>query len=329
MTSREIKTISVGNFTFVSQLNVIIGNKCTAQCDFCTNESSPSGKTHLASETCKQLVKQARSLGFDRVGFSGGEPFLYRELLLELTEIAQENSLGFVIATNGYWGKNFHEAQSLLCKLKKQGLIKLQLSYDVEHAKYVNERAIYNVLNVCAELGVPVILYSAYYPGEKRINDLLDLANYGNVEINEGKVLKVGRAKNNVVKFLGKISEESQLGLCPKLLQLTVNFDGEVYPCCSVGGFSSGLSVGSIVRNGIEDLSKSIFEKTFVSYLQNHDANWIAREIEEKIGGSFSSVCELCNFIHSDKNLLNTYSSIAEDAMLKAFFDNTTNKIEA
>lgn len=322
MISNEINTLQVGNFTFVSQLNVIIGNKCTAKCDFCTNDSSPKGKIHLASETCKQLVRQAKELGFNRVGFSGGEPFLYRELLLELTEIAESHSLGFVIATNGYWGKNPQEAETLMLQLRQRGLTKLQLSYDVEHAKYVKVNAIYNVLKACKSAGIPVILYSAYYPGEKRIHELLDLSDFKNVEINEGEVMRVGRARNNVVKFISKTADTSPIGQCPKLLQMTVNFDGEIYPCCSVGSFSSGLSIGNVTSHKLDDLSKSILAKTFVSYLQNHDATWIAKEIEKDTGLICNSVCELCHVIHSEKELLKKYSSIAEEAMLEAFFQN-------
>lgn len=280
----------------------------------------------MAPESCRQLVKQAKSLGFNRVGFSGGEPFLYRELLLELTEIAHKEALGFVIATNGYWGKDANEAHSLASHLYKRGLAKLQISYDIEHEKYVKKDAIYNVLNACADIGIPVILYSAYYPGEKRINDILDLSPYGNIEVNEGEVLRVGRAKDNLVKFVGNTKDISAIGFCPKLLQMTVNFDGEIYPCCSVGGFSSGISVGNLAFNRLGDLSKNILEKTFISYLQNHDATWMAREIKVNTGVVCNSVCELCNVIHSDEDLLKKYGAIAEETMLETFLQNATGQ---
>lgn len=326
MTSNEIKTLQVGNFTFVSQLNVIIGNKCTAQCDFCTNESSPKGKIQLASETCRNLVRQAKSLGFNRIGFSGGEPFLYRELLLELTEIAQNESLNFVIATNGYWGKDAIEAHDLIRLLYKRGLTKLQISYDTEHAKYVKKDAIYNVLNVCADVGVPVILYSACYPGEKRVNEILDLSRFGNIEVNEGEVLRVGRAKDKIVKFVGNTQNISSIGLCPKILQMTVNFDGKIYPCCSVGGFSPGISVGSLEFDRLGDLSNNILEKTFISYLQSHDATWMAQEIQRKFDVVCNSVCELCNVINSNEELRKKYGSIAEEAMLETFLQNAIHQ---
>lgn len=326
MNSDEIKMLQVGNFTFVNQLNVIIGNRCTAKCDFCTNESSPDGKIHLALETCRQLVRQAKSLGFSSIGFSGGEPFLYRKTLLELTEIAQNESLSFVIATNGYWGKDTNKAYDLISTLHKRGLTKLQVSYDAEHARYVKKSAIYNVLNACANIGVPVILYSAYYPGEKRVNDILDLSGYKSIEVNEGEVLRVGRAKDNIVKFIGGTEEIPPIGNCPKALQMTVNFDGLVYPCCSVGGFSPGICVGNLTSERLGELSKNILDKTFISYLQTHDATWMAREIQRDHRVVCKSVCELCNVINSDAELLNKYGAIAEETMLETFLQNTTHQ---
>ena len=280
----------------------------------------------MASETCRQLVGQAKSLGFNRIGFSGGEPFLYREFLLELTEIAESESLNFVIATNGYWGKDATDAHNLVKLLYKRGLTKLQISYDAEHAKFVKEGAIYNVLNACADIGVPVILYSAYYPGERKVNEILDLSSYVNIEVNEGEVLRVGRAKGNVLKFVGGRQSISSIGFCPKILQMTVNFDGEIYPCCSVGGFSPGISVGNLSLNRLGDLSKRILEKTFISFLQNHDATWMAQEIQRDVGATCNSVCELCNVINSDKGLLKKYSAIAEEVMLETFLNNAVHQ---
>lgn len=326
MISKGLDTLQIGNFTFVSQVNIIIGNKCTARCDFCTNESSPEGCFNLSLEKCRQLIKTTKRLGFKRVGFSGGEPFIYRKLLLELIDVTHENSLGFVVATNGYWGKDPKEAESLIVRLRSKGLLKLQLSYDVEHSKYVKEEAIYNVLRACKMTNVPVILYSAFYPGEKKIHELLDLSGFDNVEINEGEVINVGRAGINEEKLMRRQTEIPSIGKCPRLLQITVNFDGEIYPCCSVGGFSKGLSVGNLVAAQLEGLTKMVLSKTFVLYLQNHDANWIAQEVGQSRGVICKSVCELCNIIHSDEDLYKRYSVIAEEALLEAFFQNIRSK---
>ena len=319
MTSNHLSTISIGNFTFVEQLNILLGNKCTAQCDFCTNDSSPKGDVHLAADTCRQLVKAAKSYGFKAIGFSGGEPFLYRKLLLELADLACKNELEFVIATNGYWGKSYEDAVWLIDYLKIRGLKKLQLSYDVEHAKYVSKEAINNVLHACANAGINVLLYSAFYPGERKVEELLDLSKFDNVTINQGQVFNVGRAKNNLIKLVKKSEGLAPIGSCPKLLQMTVNFDGEIYPCCSVGGFSKGLRVGNIVSDSFDSIQKSILSKSFVFYLQHQDARWIADELTAINGTEFRSICEVCNIVHSNDDFLKKYTSVAQEQLMKSF----------
>lgn len=273
-------------------------------------------------ESCRQIVKTAKCLGFKRLGFSGGEPFLYRELLLELAEIACENSIKFVISTNGYWGKDSKEAESLVRRLQDNGLIKLQLSYDMEHSKYVKDQAIYNILRACKSVDLPVVLSTTYYPGEKRINELLNFSDFENIELCEGEVLNVGKARRNVLRMARNIADISPIGRCIKTLQFTVNFDGEIYPCCSVGGFTKGLSIGNIATEKLDNLTNAVLKKTFVYYLQNHDANWIVQEIAQTKRVVCKSVCELCNIVHANKNLLKKYSAVAEEAMFEVFFQN-------
>lgn len=320
MSSDLQEEISIGNFTFVRQLNIILGNKCTATCNFCTNESSPWGRLNLDIRICRDLIKAANLYGFRRIGFSGGEPFLYRKTLFGLTELCEQKSMQFVIATNGYWAKHLADTNAILRKLKEQGLVKLQLSYDAEHAKFVESEPINNILTVCDELSIPVILYSAYN-SRLRLNDILDISGFSNVKVNEGPVLNVGRARTSKSAYRDAVEGEMEVENCPRLLQLTVNFDGEVYPCCSIGGFSKRLSLGNIQTHSFGELFENVLRHTLIFYLQTRDISSLTKEIVKVTSVPLNSVCELCNIIHNDASLFDRVTAAAENEMIGAIIE--------
>lgn len=81
-----------------------IGNKCNLRCKICNSSySSMFGKLHSSDEYLdflKQYVvdnlKTIKSLSI-----SGGEPFLYKEFLLDILSVIKDKDISLVINTNG------------------------------------------------------------------------------------------------------------------------------------------------------------------------------------------------------------------------------------
>lgn len=81
-----------------------IGNRCNLKCRICNSSySSMFGKLHSSSEYLdylKQYLIDNLST-IKSLSISGGEPFLYKEFLLEILDIIKDNNVSLIINTNG------------------------------------------------------------------------------------------------------------------------------------------------------------------------------------------------------------------------------------
>ena len=108
---------------------------CNLKCEHCF----VSRENHrLDIEEAKRFLDRCVRSGFiERVGFSGGEPFLYMEFLLELTKATISCELLFdQIMTNGDWWKDEQELRNTLQTLYDAGYDgKIGLSWDSYHGQ--------------------------------------------------------------------------------------------------------------------------------------------------------------------------------------------------
>lgn len=74
----------VAPFSHLSTLWIqVTGTWCNLQCVHCINASGPKDPwlKHLDPQTVKRSIKEADSLGVKEIYFTGGEPFLHRDIL--------------------------------------------------------------------------------------------------------------------------------------------------------------------------------------------------------------------------------------------------------
>ena len=119
---------------------------CNLHCEHCFINRTPR-KLEIADavkliESCVESGGQARPDGtllpvIDRIGFSGGEPFLYMDFLIEVTKAAISHDLMFdQIMTNGDWWQNEADLAATLQKLYDAGYDgKIGLSWDSYHGQ--------------------------------------------------------------------------------------------------------------------------------------------------------------------------------------------------
>ena len=119
---------------------------CNLHCEHCFINRTPH-KLKIADavkliESCVESGGQARPDGtllpvIDRIGFSGGEPFLYMDFLIEVTKAAISHDLMFdQIMTNGDWWQNEADLAATLQKLYDAGYDgKIGLSWDSYHGQ--------------------------------------------------------------------------------------------------------------------------------------------------------------------------------------------------
>jgi organic radical activating enzyme len=98
---------------------------------------------YLDIPTAVRFLEDAHAFGIEILGFTGGEPFLYPEFVLALTERAA--ALGFrfdKIVTNGVWFASDRHLVKTLTSLKQAGFSgKLGLSVDKFHGSHTRDFA--------------------------------------------------------------------------------------------------------------------------------------------------------------------------------------------
>ena len=119
---------------------------CNLHCEHCFINRTPH-KLEIADavrliESCVEAGGQPEPDGtllpvIDRIGFSGGEPFLYMDFLIEVTKAAISHDLMFdQIMTNGDWWQNEADLAATLQKLYDAGYDgKIGLSWDSYHGQ--------------------------------------------------------------------------------------------------------------------------------------------------------------------------------------------------
>ena len=85
----------------LSELWFHTGTRCNLACDFCLEGSNPADK-RLGSPTLAEIkpyIDQALTMGVEQFSFTGGEPFLVKEII-EMIDYASQHK-PVLILTNG------------------------------------------------------------------------------------------------------------------------------------------------------------------------------------------------------------------------------------
>ncbi len=115
--------------------------QCNAACEFCYYHCSPEKGGLMPVDTCLAAWRSLRTIAgaAAKVHFTGGEPFLYWDHLIEILRKAGEQGLGPVdlIETNGFWATDDRRVADRLAVLTSLGMQRLKISIDPFHQEYV------------------------------------------------------------------------------------------------------------------------------------------------------------------------------------------------
>ncbi|NJB69890.1 MoaA/NifB/PqqE/SkfB family radical SAM enzyme [Saonia flava] len=103
---------------------VAITKKCALQCEHCFEWDTLNKKDVLSAEKLTQIVRKLQEQGVSQIQFSGGEPLLKIDMLLEVLEKVEKKT-DFWILTSGF--KLTHKNAK---KLKKAGVTGFHISLD-------------------------------------------------------------------------------------------------------------------------------------------------------------------------------------------------------
>ncbi|HXN05519.1 MAG TPA: methyltransferase domain-containing protein [Nitrospiria bacterium] len=102
-------------------------NSCNLTCSHCLVSSSPEGDPGLPGERLKRIIDEVIEMGVERFYFTGGEPFLRKDIFDLIRYATEIKGKELVLLTNGlcFTGSRFEELKTL-----DRQKVRLQISID-------------------------------------------------------------------------------------------------------------------------------------------------------------------------------------------------------
>ncbi len=107
-------------------------NSCNLTCEHCLVSSGPDGDRGLATETLFKAIDQAAKLGVERFYFTGGEPFLRKDVYELIARVTGTHDRELVILTNATLFES-ETHKNALSKLTREK-VRFQVSIDGTNA---------------------------------------------------------------------------------------------------------------------------------------------------------------------------------------------------
>lgn len=300
-------------------LGILLTSRCNISCRHCCNDSHPGNSEAASFERIARLIDEAAEIQSIReIGISGGEPFLYARLLKEVVGYARRSGYTASVTTNGFWGGSAG-AGRLLGELREAGLGAVHISTSPFHQEFLPLRRVLGAAKaaLAAGLKVTINIVSTSADAVRDVRGALSEIE-GEVRFVVMPCLPAGRAAAMVERREFPAGSAWPAGNCrAHFSKLAVDLSGDVYPCCSPGGFTEPLrmgnarnsSLGAILEGSRQNKLLAVLESVgpgfFLPFLRERDA---ASEIPER----FSDQCHLCHFMLSSPKHAGRVAELAE-----------------
>ena len=256
-----------------------------------------------------------------QIGFSGGEAFLYPDLLVKGSNYAKERGFTVTVASNGFWGLWANEKIDKI--LSAARLDTIFFSSDAFHREYVSLEALKGAIAACQRAAIHCSVSvgdaKGKYNAADFIRDLGEAKYY--VDLNLYPFYRVGRAENlseDIFYRLRPIEprcyDGGALGMRP---------DGLVFPCCSPAAFDTCLHLGNIRKKSLSDMLRDNPCVDLCNLLQDSESFQKLTSIAVEKGLLTAaqrdlSPCEQCNLMFRKKGygVLKKYAADLYDELL-------------
>lgn len=306
----------------IKKLSFSVTHDCPISCKYCVTRSGPKHGPFLDAAFMKEAIDAlTQHICLGAVIFTGGEPLLHLDDVVETIAFAHERGLWTRVVTNGFWAKTQVSAETVLTRLVEAGLGEMNVSCDDLHQEHLPAKSIYNAFWGAKAVHLPILLAHKKVVNAKitpeYLNTLLG------VELQE---FKAGEVCGNGANYYSS-SLTVPIGTGTKTLNEAdyILYPGNICawsaPC---GGVLDGLIISptkevhiccGMMEQYVPELSIGMWDSKRVPqiiYDANTDlmANWLALEgpyglmklIQEKapeieFKDDYVNNCHLCNSI--------------------------------
>lgn len=284
--------------------------KCSAACAMCCFSSNPRCSETLDINRVKEYIDESEQIKeIKTVSFTGGEPFMEYESLVDLVSYAAHKGKRVTTITNAYWANSYEIAYNRMKKLREVGLNHISVSHDAYHKEYVNTEYVGNLLRAAGNLGISSTLATVKIKGERigHIFDELDDALYG-TELEVIPCLPAGGAKNTFKpnQFDHTIATDTEGLRCVYGGNIVVAYNGLIYPCCSQMVFETNLSIGHFNDLSLHEALRKVKNNGLLYLLRNKELSIFIKYSRDvlkiELPEHIVNPCELCALLFSKKN---------------------------
>ena len=304
-----------------SVIGILLTSKCNIACRHCCNESGPGHAGSVEFSSIARAIDEATHIPSVRqIGFSGGEPFLFLDLLHRAVEYAGSRGYSSSVTTNGFWGQS-RAIDGHLRTLRDAGLTSLCISTSAFHQEFLSSARLSAAVALALDAGLAVtvnIVGSATFGRPSVERSLGELAD--RVEVVVMPLLPSGRAATQagIEEFEGAVA--APMGNCRHhFSKLAIDRRGDAYPCCSPGGFTDPLRLGNVYRDGLSAVLESAGQSRLLAILEEVGPAYFLpflRASGMALPETFSDQCHLCHFMLSDE-AMNKVVSRATDQLFE------------
>ena len=298
---------------------------CNLHCEHCFINRTPR-KLEIADavrliESCVEAGGQPEPNGtllpvIDRIGFSGGEPFLYMDFLIEVTKAAISHDLLFdQIMTNGDWWQNEADLAATLQKLYDAGYDgKIGLSWDSYHGQTTDrmETFIRTVQEIFGEDSINIQTVEEENKGGESLplarTSLLTTPSAGDTPTTPPADIPVYTLPRTYT------SDDSRAWQARHWFKedycqgpgniLYVHADGNIAPCCGFANENPALFIGTIhdsfetiMQKAVANPMIKICYEEGLSHYRRHGLKKCLRSQGKKLPGTTGDICTLCDFV--------------------------------
>jgi MoaA/NifB/PqqE/SkfB family radical SAM enzyme len=300
-------------------LGVLLTSKCNISCRHCCNDSHPQHSGAVSFEDIAQLIEGARGIpSISEIGISGGEPFLFLPLLHRVIQFATGCGFTSSVTTNGFWG-TAAGARRILQDLKTSGLRAVCVSTSGFHQEFIQLNAVIGAAKAALIAGLDVtinLVSSASLSTDSIRTALGDLA--GRIELVIMPCLPAGRAADHIHarEYLREFAVP--YGNCRQhFRKMAVDIAGDVYPCCSPGGFTTPLKLGNAKNASLRSILDNSASSKLLAILESVGPSFFlpflrAAAVEPMLPERFSDQCHLCHEMLSSDKCAQTIRSATE-----------------
>jgi hypothetical protein len=300
----------------MKRLSISATNKCPLQCNHCGPESGPHPQMSdtLDLDSIKKAIIGFQKTGYTVVNFSGGEPILLGDVLIEAIKFAKENGIKITLTTGGYWAKDEKMAKQKIDKLTDAGLDQICISLSDSHLEFVTLQHTLNIVRAARPRLNPIVSIASYIGSNITLKKIAEFF-LGNNEhpplIDVASIIPFGRATANYPEntwITKNIAEFA--GPCKSVFNnAQVHPNGNVTACSSVlSSTCEPLIAGNIHESSVESIAAEMQTNPLLNWIHSLGPVHLKFLVEEntdiRFNNEYVNICHLCGDILSNKKAL-------------------------